>query len=273
MENRYVHGTAPDEQKRLSVLNDLLNDAALRELNLQTGEKILDVGCGLAQFSRAMARVVGSEGRVLGIERSPEQLREAKRQAADAGEADLIELRLGDALSLPLRKEEWGSFDLAHTRFLLEHVQDPLAVVRMMVQAVRPGGRIILQDDDHDLLRLWPEPAGFLALWHAYIRTYDRFKNDPFIGRKLVALLHESGVNPLRNTWLFFGSCAGHPHFILYMENIVGILKGSREEILSGELLDTNQFEAALGSLEQWKQRPDAGFWYSICWAEGTRSS
>jgi ubiquinone/menaquinone biosynthesis C-methylase UbiE len=269
--SKYVHGTSPEEQRRLSTLNKLLNNAALKELALRGDEKILDVGCGLAQFSRVMAVAVAPRGHVLGIERSPEQLTEAKRQAVEDGQSNLVDLRLGDALSLPLRQQEWGSFDIAHARFLLEHVTDPLAVVRTMAQAVRSQGRIILQDDDHDLLRLWPEPSGFLSLWHAYIRTYDRFNNDPYVGRKLVTLLYESGIMPCKNTWLFFGSCSGNPNFELYVDNLVGILKGAREEILLGELLEPKQFDSAITTLENWKYRPDASFWYSVCWAEGIR--
>jgi hypothetical protein len=47
----YLHGTHPDEQGRLSRLNELLNDRSLRELALQGGERVLDVGCGLGQPS------------------------------------------------------------------------------------------------------------------------------------------------------------------------------------------------------------------------------
>ena len=110
------------------------------------GESILDVGSGLGQMSRAMARAVARPGmsgrpRLLGIEASPEQLSEARRQAAEDGETDLVEFRAGDALRLPLAPDEWGSFDLAHTRFLLEHVTHPEDVVRSMVRSVRTGGR------------------------------------------------------------------------------------------------------------------------------------
>jgi len=114
----YIHGSDPAEQERLSRLNVLLNKACLRELNLRGGERILDVGCGLAQFSRAIARAAGYAARVLAIERDAEQLAEARRQANAAGEADLLDLRQGDALTLPLRDDEWGTFDIAHTRFL-----------------------------------------------------------------------------------------------------------------------------------------------------------
>jgi ubiquinone/menaquinone biosynthesis C-methylase UbiE len=259
------------EQQRLSLLNDLMNGAALRELGLQGGERVLDVGSGLAQLARAFGRAVGSRGRVLGIERDPQQLAEAFRQAQQAGEENLIELRAGDALALPLYASEWGTFDVAHTRFVLEHVRDPLQVVRQMARAVRPGGRIVLQDDDHDVIRLWPEPPGFGSVWQAYLRTYDRLGNDPYIGRRLVTLLHQAGAAPTRNTWIFFGSCAGNPTFELLVNNMLGILEGARATILAQALLDGETFDAGLAGLAAWKRRPDAAFWYAICWAEGIR--
>jgi len=253
-------------------LNDLLNEASLRELQLRGGEKILDVGSGLAQLSRAMARAAGPGSRVVGIERSSEQLAEAVRQAKAAGEDQLVELRQGDALALPVREEEWGTFDVAHTRFLLEHVPDPLQVVHAMVRAVRPGGRVILEDDNHDVMRLWPEPPGFGPLWQAYIRTYDRLGNDPYIGHRLVSLLHLAGAKPTRNTWIFFGSCAGHPAFDPLVENLIGLLKGARKICIAAGFIDESYLEDGICALRAWKQRPDAAMWLAVSWAEGIRS-
>ena len=68
------------------------------------------MGSGIGQFTRAMARAAGSAGRVIGIERDAGQLEEARRQAAAAGESDLVELRPGDALDLPLRRRRVGYF-------------------------------------------------------------------------------------------------------------------------------------------------------------------
>jgi len=270
-EATYIHGTSPEEQRRLSTLNGFINEGSLRELGLRGGERVLDVGCGLAQLTRAMARAVGPNGRVVGVEKDPAQLAEAKRQAAEKNEEHLLELREGDACALPLSEQEWGAFDVAHARFVLEHVGDPLRVVRGMVRAVRPGGRIVLEDDDHDVLRLHPEPPGFRALWEAYMRTYDRLGHDPYIGRRLVSLLHEAGAKPVRNTWIFFGSCAGQPTFNAVVNNALSILRGARETILRQSLLDPAIFDETLKLLAAWGKRPDAALWFSICWAEGIR--
>ncbi len=270
--SRYVHGTHAEEQQRLSTMNDLLNDSSLAALALRGGERVLDLGAGLGQLTRGMARAAGPSGRVIGIERSVEQIAEARRQAREAGEERLIELREGDVMALELAPGEWGSFDVVHARFVLEHVPDPLSVVRAMVRAAKPGGRIVLEDDDHEVMRLWPEPPGLGAIWHAYMRSYDRVGNDPYIGRRLVTLLHDAGAAPRRNQWLFFGGCSGDGRLELFVRNLASILDGAREAVVGGALLDGACYDQTLASIRAWGARPDAGFWFARCWAEGVRT-
>jgi SAM-dependent methyltransferase len=265
-ESRYIHGTAKEEQERLSRLNQLLNDAALREMNIRRGETIVDFGCGLGQLTRAMARAAGV--RAIGLERSADQIAEAMRQARADGEEHLLELRESDVLGGNI---EQSSYDLAHARFVLEHVPDPLAVVTAMVRSVRPGGRIILQDDDHDVLRIWPEPPGLRPLWQAYMRTYDRLGNDPIVGRRLVALLHAADARPVRSTWLFFGACAGQETFPAFVENLHFLLAAARDTIVSAGLLGGEEVDETLAQIRRVGKRPDAAFWYAVAYAEGIR--
>ena len=267
----YIHGTSPSEQGRLSLLNSLLNESCLRELDLQGTERIVDFGCGLGQFTRLMAQKVRSQGRVVGIERDSEQLAEALRQARQADEHDLVELRQGDVYSPPLAEHEWETFDLAHARFLLEHLHDPLPAVRSMVRALRPGGRIVLADDDHDLLRIWPEPPGFRELWDAYMRTYSLNGTDPHVGRRLVSLIHAAGAQPVRNNWIFFGACAGNSNFEGFVENLIGVILTAKERILGAGLVSQSCFDEIMAALWTWSNRPDAALWYGLCWAEGVK--
>lgn len=267
----YIHGTSPEEQRRLSLMNDvLLNQAELRELNLRGDESVIDFGAGLGQFTRAMARAL-PRGRVVGIERDEQQLSGSRRLAKNDGEEKLAEFRSGDVSDLDLGGE-WETYDVAHARFVLEHVRDPLAVVRNMVRAVRPGGRIVLADDDHDVLRLWPEPAGVNELWRAYMRTYDRNGNDPYVGRRIVSLMHAAGAQPVRSTWIFFGGCAGMEVFETLAANMLGVVLTARDRIVGGDLLSETAFEDAVRAYRAWARRPDAALWFAMCWAEGKRA-
>ena len=265
----YIHGSSPEEQKRLSLLNELLNQKCLRELNPNTGDSVIDVGCGLGQFSRVVANAAGVDGYVLGIERDQQQYSQARKLADDDGQQDLVEFRQGDALELPLKDHEWGSFDVAHCRFLLEHLPDPVSAISQMVKAVRPGGRVFLADDDHDYFHPWPEPAGFQALWQAYIRSYECLGNDPYIGRRLVLLLREVGLQSIRNSCVFFGGCAGNETFEAVAENLIGVMVGAKESILCGGFLDEESYSIGIDGLAQWKDSPASALWYSICCAEG----
>jgi hypothetical protein len=106
-------------------------------------------------------------------------------------------------------------------------------------------------------------------MWRAYIQTYVRLGNDPHVGKKLVALLHEAGASPVHNNWIFFGGCAGSRHFAGLIENMSRIMRGARAEILATRLLDERAFESALESLGVWSERSDAGFWYGMGVAVG----
>ena len=87
----------------------------------------------------ALAEMVGRDGRVYAVDSDPAARDEVARAAA--AHAQVIALtQAGEDLSLP---EE---VDLAFCRFLLLHVIEPEAVVRMMAAAVRPGGWVVAQE-------------------------------------------------------------------------------------------------------------------------------
>lgn len=272
-DERYIHGTEPDEQRRLSALNDILNERSLRALDVHPGDRILDVGSGLGQLTRAMARRTGTSGLVVGIDESRRQITEAEKQAAAMGEVGLVEFRCGTAYELPLEIGEWGTFDVAHARFLLEHVADPDRVVSEMCRAVRPGGRVVLEDDDHDVLRLWPRAPDFERLWNGYIETYVALGFDPFIGRRLVGLLRGAGAVATRNDWHFFGGCQEGPMFDELVANFAGIVEGARETLLSVTPLDEGIIERGIRAFIEWSKKPGASMWYATFWAEGRKGA
>lgn len=268
----YIHGFSPAEQRRLTLMQGILNDAELSRIDLAGVRSILDVGAGLGQMTRALARAAEAGTRVVGVERDERQRAEALRQAEEAGEAGAIELRGGSAEALPLSPGERGSFDLAHARFLLEHVHDPLAVVREMISAVRPGGgRIVLVDDDHELLHLWPRCAEFDRAWRTYWESYRDRGLDPLVGRRMPALLREAGATPTRADMVFYGAVTGERLFDPVVDNLAGVLGGAAGSLDRSGRFPRAEMERALAALDDWRRGPAATLWYSLPLAEGVR--
>lgn len=266
----YIHGTEPAEQRRLARLNRWINTTCLHRLRLLGGERILEVGSGLGLFARDMARATGG-GQVVCVERDEGQIYRCLELAEAAGEGSLLDVRQGEALHLPLSDEEWGAFDVVHCRFVLEHVAQPQAVVQTLARTLRPGGRMILADDDHDVLRMWPPMPAVDELWRALIHTFSELGHDPFVGRKLIAMMRVADLEPVQNESLFFGGCAGLDRWDLVVDNLAGVLIGARSQILATSAIPSDVFDEVIESLEDWRQRSDSALWYQICWAEAVK--
>lgn len=269
--SKYIHGSKPEEQKRLSVMNELMNSRCLALMDLKSGERVIDIGSGLGQYTLEMARRVGAQGFCLGIERDAHQLEGANRNLAGNKDIQWVEFRKGEVEQLPLSEKELNSFDVGHARFVFEHLPKPEVALRELVRAIRPGGRVVAEDDDHASLILYPEPPGFSALWNAYMRSYDRLGNDPYIGRRLVSLMYEAGLRNIRNDVVFFGDCAGTPTFAHFVNNLIGVIESARQTMLTCNLIDERTMNEAFSQLRTWAALPYAAMWYEIYWASGTK--
>lgn len=117
----------------------------LQLAQLQSGEHVLDVGCGTGVLTRLAAEEVGSEGEVLGIDASAEMIQVAKRKAAKAySKADF---KLGVVESLSFENER---FDIVLSSMMLHHLPPELKVVglREIYRVLKSGGRLMVIDVD-----------------------------------------------------------------------------------------------------------------------------
>lgn len=265
--DHYIHGTTKQEQERLFCMNELLNERESVELRLGGGERILEMGAGTGIFARALAAAV-DRGSVVGIERDESQLAAAR---AAAGSAANLELRAGDVLAPPLADSEWGSFDLVHARFVLEHLTRPEDAVRAMARAVRPGGRVVLVDDDHATLRLFPEAPEFMTAWFAYCELYSRRGMDPWIGRRLARLASDAGLAPVRATMIFFGACRGMASFDSVRDNFRGVVAGAKDDLVESGIAGASTIDAGLAAFDSWAATPASALWYAVPYLEAAR--
>jgi arsenite methyltransferase len=109
---------------------------------LEPGELVLDVGSGAGTDSLVAAQMVGSEGRVTGIDMTSEMLAKARASAAemDAANVQFVE---GEVEKLPFEDE---SFDVAISNGVIDLVPDKDAVFSEIHRVLRPDGRIQIAD-------------------------------------------------------------------------------------------------------------------------------
>jgi ubiquinone/menaquinone biosynthesis C-methylase UbiE len=109
--------------------------AVLPNLPIREGMSVLDVGCGWGDMSLQVAEIVGPSGRVVGIDCVDAFLQEARKDAAEKGLTNAQFLR-GDAeVALPENE-----FDYVIARFGTMFFTNPVAALRRMRKALKPGG-------------------------------------------------------------------------------------------------------------------------------------
>jgi arsenite methyltransferase len=109
---------------------------------LMQGEHVLDLGSGAGTDSLVAAQMVGTKGRVVGIDMTPEMLTKARGAAAAVGitHAEFVE---GEIEELPFAEE---TFDVVISNGVIDLIPDKDAVFSGIFRVLRPGGRIQLAD-------------------------------------------------------------------------------------------------------------------------------
>ena len=109
---------------------------------LQPGERVLDLGSGAGTDTLVAAQMVGPEGRVTGIDMTPEMLVKA-RASADEMKQENVEFVEGEVEQLPFAD---ASFDVVISNGVIDLVPDKDAVFSELFRVLEPGGRIQVAD-------------------------------------------------------------------------------------------------------------------------------
>jgi len=117
----------------------VVSDRLVELAQITQGQKVLDIGTGIGEPAVTVARKVGPNGRVVGIDISPQMLAIAKERARDNGLDEIIEFREADAESFSLPS---SNFDAIVSRWGLMFLPNLPHALASMREALVPGGRI-----------------------------------------------------------------------------------------------------------------------------------
>ncbi len=158
-------------------------------VGVQPGMRCLDLGCGGGEVTFEIARMIGPEGSVVGIDIDEVKLDLGRAAAANRGLSN-IEFRVSNV-------KDWNErdrYDLVFCRFLLQHLGRPLDLIERMWAAVRTGGALVVEDTDFSGLFCEPPNEGFEFYARMYPRVLGRYGGDSAVGRKLYRFFLEAGI-------------------------------------------------------------------------------
>jgi SAM-dependent methyltransferase len=244
----YIHGTHEEEQERLALLNRLTNPPFLNFLALQGTETVLEVGSGLGLLASDVAARV-PQGTVFGVEFSAEQLARIPRSVSN------LHFVRGDAHTLPYPS---NTFDVVYCRYVLEHVADPLSVLREMRRVLKPGGRAHAQENDDSMFTFDPDCPKVAALWEKFIALQFRLGGDPLIGRRLYRLFRHAGFEEVQLSLQPEIHAADQPSFRLWVTNAIGLFEGAADGFQAHGLATPDEIAGAIAELQDLLTHNDA---------------
>jgi SAM-dependent methyltransferase len=189
---RYVlHGGQAGYDRLLVLSRERWPDteALFRRAGLGAGSKCVDLGCGGGEVTLEIAKWVGPNGSVLGLDLDPVKLELATTAARDRG--------IRNAEFRRVLVQEWDApktYDVAYSRLLLQHLPKPVDLLRRMWESLRPGGLLMAEDVDWHGWTSDPSNAGIVFLREKYAELLERRGGDPHFGLRLYRTCREIGI-------------------------------------------------------------------------------
>jgi SAM-dependent methyltransferase len=172
-----------------------------QRLAVTPGMTVIEVGCGTGAYTRLIASLLAGQGAAIGIDTQPAMLAQAYELAKQEGWGEVVTFAVGQPEKLPVPD---ACADRVFCNSLLWRQADPIAALREMRRALRPGGRLIAAEPDGGLIHSYhPDRPRLAELEQRFQESYARGarardQHDYDIGRRLPALFLSAGLVAVR---------------------------------------------------------------------------
>jgi SAM-dependent methyltransferase len=234
-----VSKNAGAQYRELSRVYDENTIRHIEQRGIDKGWSCLEVGGGGGSIASWLCARVGVRGRVLATDLDPRFLQELSYEN--------LEVRRHDIRTEGLPK---GEFDLAHARLVLIHLPDREVALRRIIDALKPGGWIVVEECD--ALTFLPDPAVSpgevnMRVRQAFVEALTARGVDLHCGRLLAHELKANGLVQIgveATASLWGGKSSGTRLMRLHFEEM-------REAMVSSGLISPVEFDADLKRIDQ----------------------
>ena len=247
--DHYIIRGGVEGRERLRVLSRVLQPTTLSlfdRVNIKRGMVCLDVGCGRGDVTFDLARMAGSEGRVVGTDIDETKLQLA-RQEAEAQKLSNVEFQLTDIRETRGEPE----FDLVYARFLLTHLSNPRDALIKMKQLLKVGGLMVVEDIDCTGYFCYPDFPAFSRYRELYIEAVRHKGGDANIWARLPVLLLDAEFSQVKMNVVQPMGLSGEVKLInpITMENIA-------ESVIALELASQDEVKSIVAEMYEFADNP-----------------
>ena len=187
--------------------------AILETLSINSGDRIIDVGCGAGQLLGHLAKAVGEHGEVIGLDPGVDQLAQAKSSCGDFSNVILLE-KGAEEIGLPD-----DSCDAVTSTQALEYIPDVDSALAEITRVLRPGGSLVNVSILWDHFRFYGADTKLNDEIHEVFRTHCSHQMLPM---ELPGKLQRLGFRHIKDRSLAFViTRRDHNSPALYTENVM----------------------------------------------------
>ncbi|HZO71610.1 MAG TPA: methyltransferase domain-containing protein [Ktedonobacteraceae bacterium] len=174
----------------------------IRDLQLKPGSFVVDAGCGPGLWSPLLAEQVGRQGRILGIDISPEALVMAQKRSKKTPYRHQIHYKLATMEQIPIA---YGEADVIFSANVSQYLSDPVGTFAAMGPYLAPGGRLAIKDIDFGTMRFYTIEPGLQARVFQARERWEQARvdegyafEDSWVGSKLAGYLRAAGYEDVQ---------------------------------------------------------------------------
>jgi ubiquinone/menaquinone biosynthesis C-methylase UbiE len=190
----YVLGQSPYEYERLTLQAKVVRPFTEKFFMMAgpgLGMRVLEVGSGMGDVALLAAEMVGPGGRVLGVDRDPTGLENARERTRQQGCSSWVSFQASNLDEFNTADQ----FDAIVGRYILLYQHDPGATIRHLLKFLKPGGIVVFHELDFTDPRSSDPPCAFWDEIYALLsEAFRRAGNPPDYGRRMAKAFLEAGL-------------------------------------------------------------------------------
>lgn len=148
---------------------------------LEEGMVVLDIGCGTGAITKDIAKIVGENGNVVGIDNNPSLIKKANELYENISN---LSFEVESIYDHPFNNQ----FDIVTCARVVQWLCDPIKALKSMVTATKSGGKILIVDYNHEKIKWEPKPPESTSIFYT---AFLKWRADAGMDNKIADHLNE----------------------------------------------------------------------------------